>query len=334
MHRIHFTSDDLARVRVAPTLGPMAETLFSLTMLRGRSGEATFGAWRRRARAGLDSRHAILGAVLPSRGPSFDLVNLAGPGHEFAESAERFLSRSRHAVQAELDYYADHHGRVPAVLAGLVDSLAARREALATVEGYHRAAVAPHWARIHSHLVAERARRGTILLDHGVDGLLSSLHPDVRWAPPTLHVRNGDESPAELTLDGRGLLLVSSFFLRVPTVMYDPRCLTGGLLVYPATLDADQAANVWTTGTPANALADLLGRTRAAILTAIAEGVTGTGVLARSLDVSSAAISQHTAVLREAGLITTRRHHGGVEHHPTQIGLTLLDRHDTPHPAP
>ncbi|NJP98886.1 ArsR family transcriptional regulator, partial [Nonomuraea sp. FMUSA5-5] len=137
--------------------------------------------------------------------------------------------------------------------------------------------------RIQAHLAAERTRRGTILLDQGVDGLLSTLHPDIRWAPPTLYIRNGDETPAELTLDGRGLLLVSSLFLRVPTVMYDPRSLTGGFLFYPAALGAEQAASVWTTGTSSSALAGLLGRTRAAILTAIADGVTGTGVLARRL---------------------------------------------------
>ncbi|MEV7010745.1 winged helix-turn-helix domain-containing protein [Streptosporangium sp. NPDC051022] len=324
MHRIHFTTADLARVRVAPTLGPMAETLFSLTVLRGRPEEATFGAWRRRARAGLDSRYALLSALLPGRGPSFDLVNLAGPGRDFAESAENFLVRSRSAVRAELDYYADHHGRAPAVLAGLVDSLDARREALSRVEAYHQAAVAPHWKRIHAHLAAERAQRGTILLDQGVDGLLSTLHPDIRWAPPTLYIRNGDETPAELTLDGRGLLLVSSFFLRSPTVMFDPRSLTSGRLFYPATLGADQAADVWTTGTSTSALANLLGRTRAAILTAIADGVATTGSLAHRLGISSAAVSQHTGVLREAGLITTRRHHSSVLHHPTQTGLALL----------
>ncbi|MEV0196778.1 helix-turn-helix domain-containing protein [Nonomuraea sp. NPDC050691] len=62
------------------------------------------------------------------------------------------------------------------------------------------------------------------------------------------------------------------------------------------------------------------------MLTAIADGVATTGALARRLGISSAAVSQHTAVLREAGLITTRRHHGNVLHNPTQTGLALLDR--------
>ncbi|MFI7636895.1 ArsR/SmtB family transcription factor [Nonomuraea sp. NPDC049400] len=306
----------------------MAETLFSLSALRGRAGETMFGAWRRRMRGSLDSRFAVLAAITPARPPSFDMVILAGSGHHLAEGAETFLASPRQAVRAELDFYAGHHGRVPTALAGLIDSLAVRREVLSTVEAYHRAAVGPHWGRISAHLDAERAQRGTILLDDGLDGLLSSLHPDIRWMPPTLHVNTGHQYGADSTLDGRGLLLVPSFFKRAPTVMYDPSNPADCILIYPATLGVDHAAGIWTSGTSTRALANLLGRTRASVLTAIADGVATTGALARRLDISSAAVSQHTAVLREAGLITTRRHHNSVLHNPTQIGLTLLDRHD------
>ncbi|MGN9780605.1 ArsR/SmtB family transcription factor [Nonomuraea sp. ZG12] len=329
MHRIHFTTADLARVRVASTLGPMGEALFSLTTLRGRSEKTLFGAWRRRVRGALDARFAVLAAIAPARPPRFDMAILAAPGRDLAESAEAFLSSPRPAVQAELDHYAGHHARVPAALAGLVDSLAVRRELLATVEAYHHAAVGPHWTGIRAHLDAERARSGTILLDQGVDGLLSSLHPSIRWTSPTLHVRCSDHLDADLFLDGQGLLLVPSFFVRTPTVMYDATDPADCMLLYPVTVGPDQATGIWAGGASKGALANLLGRTRASVLTAIADGVVTTGALARRLDVSSAAVSQHTAVLREAGLITTRRHHSSVLHNPTQVGLTLLDRRET-----
>ncbi|TDC72724.1 ArsR family transcriptional regulator [Micromonospora sp. KC606] len=280
-------------------------------------------------RGALDSRSAVLAAIAPARLPYFDLVTLAGPSRDLAEGAETFLASPRQAVRAELDFYAEHHGRVPTVLAGLVDSLAVRQEVLSVVEAYHRVAIGPHWNRIRAHLDAERAQRGTILLDRGVDGLLSSLHPDIRWKPPTLHVNAPDQFDGDLTLDGHGLLLVSSFFLRAPLLCYDPRNPADCFLIYPAPLGIDHAADIWTTGTSTQALANLLGRTRASVLTAIADGVSTTGSLARRLDISSAAASQHTTVLREAGLITTRRHHNNVLHNPTRTGLTLLDRHTT-----
>ncbi|TDC41667.1 ArsR family transcriptional regulator [Micromonospora sp. KC213] len=329
MHRIHFTAADLARVRVAPTLGPMAETLFSLLKLRGRVEETVFGGWRRRVRGALDSRSAVLAAIAPARMPFLDLAMLAGPGRDLAESGETFLASPRQAVRAELDFYAEHHGRVPTVLTGLVDTLAVRQEVLSVMDAYHRVAVGPHWKRMRAHLDAERVQRGTILLDHGVDGLLSSLHPDIRWRPPTLYVRTPDQFDCDFTLDGRGLLLVSSFFLPAPVICYDPSNPADCSLVYPAPLGIDHAADIWTAGTSTQALANLLGRTRASVLTAIADGVTTTGSLARRLDISSAAASQHTAVLREAGLITTRRHHNNVLHNPTQTGLALLDRRST-----
>ncbi|MEV7007349.1 winged helix-turn-helix domain-containing protein [Streptosporangium sp. NPDC051022] len=329
MHRIHFTPADLTRVRVAPTMGPMAETLFSLRALRRRTEETMFGAWRRRVRDALDPGYAVLAAIAPVRTPCFDMTVLAGPGSDLAESAENFLASSRHAVQAELDFYVNRHGRMPTALAGLDDTLAVRREVLSRVEAYHRIAVGPHWRGIRAHLDGERARRGTILLDHGVDGLLSRLHPDIHWAPPILHVHNHSASGADLTLDGRGILLAPSFFLRVPMLIFDSTNPSDCTLIYPAQLDLGQASDIWTAGASTRALSNLLGRTRASVLTAIADGVVTTGALARRLDISSAAVSQHTAVLREAGLITTRRHHGNVLHTPTQGGLTLLDhRHN------
>ncbi|MER6583105.1 winged helix-turn-helix domain-containing protein [Nonomuraea sp. NPDC001023] len=324
MHRIHFTAEDLVRIRVAPTLGPLAETLFSLAALRGRTEKAMFGGWRSRVRGGLDARSAVLGAINPARPPCLDLVNLVRQAGDLAEGAESFLASTRHAVRAELDFYAGHHRRVPGPLTGLVDSLTARREVLSTVEAYHHTALGPYWRNIRAHLDAERAQRGTILLDRGVDGLLSGLHPGIRWSPPTLHLHAGDRLATDFTLDGRGLLLVPSFFMRVPAVIYDPGDPADCMLIYPAALGVDHAAGIWTDGPSPRALANLLGRTRASVLTAIADGMTTTGALARRLDISSAAISQHTAVLREAGLITTRRHHNSVLHHLTQTGLTLL----------
>jgi DNA-binding transcriptional ArsR family regulator len=72
-------------------------------------------------------------------------------------------------------------------------------------------------------------------------------------------------------------------------------------------------------------LGDLLGRTRAAILEDVLTGRT-TGELARRFGISGAAVSQHTAVLRRAGLLLSVRHSRHVLHTITPAGLALLGR--------
>jgi len=44
--RIHFTAQDLARTRVATTIGVAAETYYSLELLRERRDAPRFGHWR------------------------------------------------------------------------------------------------------------------------------------------------------------------------------------------------------------------------------------------------------------------------------------------------
>ncbi|MFJ7083297.1 hypothetical protein ACIQU8_08725 [Streptomyces griseus] len=49
MLRIHFTAEDLARTRVAATIGAAAETYYSLEVLRERQDVSFFRQWRSEA---------------------------------------------------------------------------------------------------------------------------------------------------------------------------------------------------------------------------------------------------------------------------------------------
>jgi DNA-binding transcriptional ArsR family regulator len=70
---------------------------------------------------------------------------------------------------------------------------------------------------------------------------------------------------------------------------------------------------------------DLLGRTRAAVLRAVADGRgCSTTQLARRLNLAPATASHHTTVLRNARLITTRREGKVVIHTITGLGLAVL----------
>ena len=171
---------------------------------------------------------------------------------------------------------------------------------------------------------ADHAHRGEALARHGVDRLLSTLHPRVRWVAPVLQVL--DMNDRDLYLDGRGIELQPSAFCRqVPTKLRDPGLKP--ILVYPiqhapgilrqASMDSASSSDP---------LGSLLGSTRAAALEAAVTGCTTTE-LARCCNISPAAASHQATVLREAGLITTRRAGASVRHEITQLGIWLLSGH-------
>lgn len=72
--------------------------------------------------------------------------------------------------------------------------------------------------------------------------------------------------------------------------------------------------------------AELLGRTRAAVLTSVAHRPRTTSQLSQDLGIAISGASQHAAVLRRAGLITTVREGGHVWHAITALGQDLLAR--------
>ncbi|WP_329538320.1 ArsR/SmtB family transcription factor [Streptomyces sp. NBC_01450] len=76
-------------------------------------------------------------------------------------------------------------------------------------------------------------------------------------------------------------------------------------------------------------LTALLGRTRAAVLHAIATHPgCNTAELAAVLGIGPSGASQHATVLRQAGLVTTLRHRNSAVHTPTSTGLSLLMLHN------
>ncbi|MDI5939885.1 winged helix-turn-helix domain-containing protein, partial [Micromonospora sp. DH15] len=175
---------------------------------------------------------------------------------------------------------------------------------------------------------SDRMRRARALLDGGVEGLLDSFRPLARWDSGVLEIHGYPES-RELHLDGRGLLLVPSFFCAgTPVALADPDLPP--VLVYPV----DRLGGLVTAGTGGGAsaragmgreaLAALLGRTRAAVLEATDDGCT-TGEVARRLRISPAAASQHATVLRNAGLLVSHRDRNTVLHTLTPLGRAILD---------
>ncbi len=194
-----------------------------------------------------------------------------------------------------------------------------------TAAAFRDRAVAPYWRRVNAYLKADAAHRGRIFLGSGVEGLFATLHTRAGWRPPVLELDNGLDE--DIYPDGMDLTLMPSLFLHGrPVVRTGPGAQgTTLVLVYPVPLDTVTAATLWDGPThQGKALGALMGRTRAGILHALTESCTTTQ-LGRRLGISVAAASQHTTVLRAAGLVTSSRNLNTVLHSLTPLGSTLLN---------
>jgi hypothetical protein len=159
-------------------------------------------------------------------------------------------------------------------------------------------ALSDHWPRLRALLQADISHRARCLAAGGTRALFSDLHPSVRWHEGG-RLDLGIAYEAPVALDERGLLLVPSVFAWPGIyVVSDPPWQP--TLIYPAR----GTATAWepTRVPPPDALRRLIGPTRAAILHALQAPHTGAD-LAQALEVTPSAVSQHIAVLRDAGLI-------------------------------
>lgn len=140
-------------------------------------------------------------------------------------------------------------------------------------------------------------------------------------------MRVPDHRDQELSLNGRGLLLIPSFFcVSNPLTLLDPALPP--VLIYPVPRHPDLLLE----HRPAAALGALIGTTRAAVLDAIGARGPTTTELARQVNISTASASEHTTVLRQAGLITSHRQQNRMLHHLTALGHALLNQTERQYP--
>jgi DNA-binding transcriptional ArsR family regulator len=118
------------------------------------------------------------------------------------------------------------------------------------------------------------------------------------------------------------MLLVPSVF-SWPYVIIDFRSVQPSSLTYPAR----GVGNLWSAPGPSSdeddALAALLGRTRAAILVALAVPQSTTE-LARKLGQSPPAVSQHLTVLRRSGMVASLRTGRSVLYRRTALATSVV----------
>ncbi|MFE7383937.1 ArsR/SmtB family transcription factor [Streptomyces zhihengii] len=320
MLRIHFTPEDMTRVRVAKGPDFLWEITNSVQTLQRRDGERVFGDWRRWVRSRPPESRRLLSPLLPPYGYSPDFLTPASGDHGTLQAAvDALLGTPLTRLRTELTLLARSR-RLPGWTRALAEG---DREVLArlgdAVASYQAEVLVPHWRHVRAGVEADRAHRLRSLMDGGTEGLLASLGPHARWRPPVLEVACPVDQ--HLRLAGRGLVLQPSFFCwPAPTTLAD-----GALppvLVHPIR-HTDGWASPSREAHAQDRLGLLIGRTRAELLRAARNGCS-TVEAARMLHVTHPAVSQHMNVLRAAGLVTTVRTAGRAFHLVTAEGRALL----------
>jgi DNA-binding transcriptional ArsR family regulator len=207
----------------------------------------------------------------------------------------------------------------PAAWRLLEDPLATRTLLAGLLEQCWQLLIAPHWPRLRDLLQADMQYQTQRLGDYGLERVLSELHPHAHWTGHSLII---DAPTTERhRLHGAGLLLMPSVFAWPGlTAIADPPARPA--LIYPARGIAELWQPAPTIHSPA--LGRLLGQTRAALLESLAEPAS-THTLARRHELAPSTVSEHLAILRQARLITRRRHRHTVLYQQTPLGTELAN---------
>jgi DNA-binding transcriptional ArsR family regulator len=329
MIRMRFGTDALAHVRFA--VSPLIETHGSVKVLHDDAGgQALHAPWSieaRRHSEGLDL--SVLRALQPHGVYTPDFVHPppSGPLAELDDELARMAATPAGEVRAEVRE--SYHGRAlpPVLTPFLTDPDAAVGDLASLIRVYWDRTLAGHWPRIRALLEGDVLYRARQIADGGAQRLFADIDPTVRWADDVLSIdKCADET---IELDERGLLFVPSVFVW-PAVLIITEPPWQPTIIYPAR----GVGMLWETARPVapEALASLLGRTRAAILFALGAPRSTTD-LARTLGASAGGISQHLAILRDAGLVNAHRTGRVVLYLRSPTAEDLLTAASPPDPA-
>jgi hypothetical protein len=315
MIRIHFTAADLGRITFPVEPHPLWEAALAARALGERSLSPTVRRWRRAAAPHVQGSMRPLFKLISPTGlfPNFLIPDVAGPGLD--PVVEALVETPADVIRNELEPWLPPE--IDRYLRGLLDGRAGSRRALGNaVRDFHQQVLTPSSGEVRRRYGAELGIRSQAVLHGGIDALLSSLHPDVEWASPVLTTyAPADDWVSDIHLEGRGLELYPSAL--VTNCLALDAAGRRPVLVYPCIeLPETDVAT-------ADAIADLLGRTRAAVLRSLSHPATTTQ-LSRRVGISLASTSEHTRVLRAAGLITTQRTQGTALHAQTPTAHHLL----------
>lgn len=334
--RVVFTADDVARTRFSPAPAPLLETTMALAELRRMATSRAPGRvipWLSEARLAFPASARPLLDLIGPRGPWLFFANSVTPNMD--EALETLRAMPPELLRMELGAVWEYRpGRPPAWVRQLADGDREARDVLVrALSDLHAAVVAPRWDCVLSAFHARAASRMSVLASGGHEKLFAALDPRLCWRDDGLDRTDVDsEWDWEMKLDGSGLLIQPLACWAGPPVFScgDGPAGVAPVLLYGCAPSSQPGppdpvlAGAAIAGSPvSDALAALLGPTRAAVLRAL-RTPRGTAELAQEVRISPASASEHAKVLRDAHLIETSRAGRSVRHSLTMLGAAVL----------
>lgn len=322
---LSFTAEELAQVRFS--VSPMWEVLTSFRVLSRPGLYPVHGPWfdqvrPRLAAAGLLNGRLAAMFLDESYFPDFlnPVPSAAAPS--LADELAAIQATPDDRLSADLGYYAEKLKDAPGH--PFLDRLDTHREQglcelSNEIEQYFQIALAPYWARIRTLHDADIYHRARQVAEYGAARLFNELHPDVSWNSGTLQMLHrqrvlcrDDNAP--------GLILVPSAFAwnkiltraasgDVPQLCYGARGV--------GTVFARRAPE------PSEAVAAVIGRSRALLLAEL-EAPASTTELAARTGMSAGGVSEHLTALRGAGMVSAHRTGRSVLYARTSVADSLL----------
>jgi DNA-binding transcriptional ArsR family regulator len=318
---LRFGEDDLLRCRFA--VSPLWETQEAVRTLNRPERHGYHAHWLRRTRSAAAQLDLTpLWLLMPQRGHTPDWLGPPplGPSATFDEEIAAVRGADPEAAREDTALaLADTPGALesPRGRALLADPVRMIEELTELLAAAWRALVAPDWPRLRALLEADVVFHSRRLAEVGLGGLLSELDRRLAWDASTLTIDVLGEHVREL--GGQGLVLMPSVF-SWPNVVSGFEPPWQPTLVYPAR----GIAGLWAEPSDRmpEALAGILGRGRAAVLTALDDPATTTA-LAHRLGLAPSSVSAHLSALRDAGLLVSRRYGHQVLYERTPLGIAL-----------
>jgi DNA-binding transcriptional ArsR family regulator len=343
--RIEFDGDDFAKVRIAG-LNPLTEVEASAHRSL-RQPAPILRTWAQQTRDRLGPAGPLIVADL--RSPIVQIANFGLNSltffHTFEEGLNVALSQPSWRWQSVVEDLAILGISLsPTGVGTLLNSL--ERSAL----NYYEAALAPHWEALVAQAESATNAWVTTMRHEGLGAMFNTLYPGIKWEAPilsvnsisqagrcppgcphytsrqTVEVATGD-SNFSVRVSKEGLHIIPSIFSSACAVDGDlrpgPRLDINSLIV-PVPVDVNAFGALRSAG-DGGSLIQLLGMTRACVLVACLNTEQTTTSLAGTVGVSVSSASEHAAVLRSAGLLSSRRERNAVLHTATSLGKALAD---------